>query len=169
MTKNIGVCVINLQLLPPAQLHIIWKWVHPFHSEQSQKFLAEVKKFWNSKFSKAKTEECNQEDCWSVSDTSGIITPCSVLYHQEVLAPDSLNLATKASFGCQKTPTIYIFRLLLQAKMEECDRKNLFSFDKFGLLMSGLDAFFLEVIAYALLEGATKTSCRGKISENLAY
>ena len=86
-----------------------------------------------------------------------------------MLAPDSLNLATKASFGCQKTPTIYIFRLLLQAKMEECDRKNLFLFDKFGLLMSELDAFFPEVIAYALLEEATKTSCRGKISENLAY
>ena len=35
--------------------------------------------------------------------------------------------------------------------------------------MSELDAFFPEVIAYALLEEATKTSCRGKISENLAY
>ena len=35
--------------------------------------------------------------------------------------------------------------------------------------MSGLDIFFLEVSAYALLEVATETSFRGKKSENLGF
>ena len=50
LTKNIGVCVIHLKLLPLAQLHIIWKWVHPFHSNQPPKFLVEVKKFGKVSF-----------------------------------------------------------------------------------------------------------------------
>ena len=35
--------------------------------------------------------------------------------------------------------------------------------------MSDLDTYFLEVSAYALLKIATKGSCRGKKSENLAF
>ena len=34
--------------------------------------------------------------------------------------------------------------------------------------MSGLDTYFLEVSAHALLKAATKSSFRGKKSENLA-
>ena len=51
--------------------------------------------------SKAKMEECDQED-WSVSDIFGIITLCSATYHLVVGGPVSLNLATKASFGGKK-------------------------------------------------------------------
>ena len=36
------------------------------------------------------------------------------------------------------------------------------------MLMSGLDIYFLEVSAHALLKAATKSSFRGKKSENLA-
>ena len=36
------------------------------------------------------------------------------------------------------------------------------------MLMSGLDTYFLEVSAHALLKAATKSSFRGKKSENLA-
>ena len=46
-------------------------------------------------------EECDRED-WSVSDTFGIITPCSATHHLVVGGPVSLNLATKASFGGKK-------------------------------------------------------------------
>ena len=37
------------------------------------------------------------------------------------------------------------------------------------MLMSGLDTYFLEVSACALLKPATKSSVRGKKSENLAF
>ena len=60
--------------------------------------------------SKAKMEECDQED-WSVSDIFGIITLCSATYHLVVGGPVSLNLATKASFGGKKT-----LRLVFQRK-----------------------------------------------------
>ena len=53
-------------------------------------------------FSKAKTEECDQEDL-SVSDTFEIVTSCSATYHLEVRTPVSLKLATKASFGGKRT------------------------------------------------------------------
>ena len=35
--------------------------------------------------------------------------------------------------------------------------------------MSGLDTYFLEVNRHALLKAATKSSFRGKKSENLVY
>ena len=53
-------------------------------------------------FSKAKTEQCDQED-WIVSGIFEIITSCWVTYHLVVGGPVSLNVATKASFGGQKT------------------------------------------------------------------
>ena len=37
------------------------------------------------------------------------------------------------------------------------------------MLMSGLDAYFLEVSAHALLKIANKGSFRGEKSENLAF
>ena len=43
----------------------------------------------------AETEECNLED-WNVSDTFGIITPCSTKYHLELGEPVSLKAAAKA-------------------------------------------------------------------------
>ena len=99
------------------------------------------KKFWKSRFlgyfSNAKTEECKQED-WSVFDTFGIVTPSSALYHLEMGAPFSLNLATKASFECQKPPKIYIFRPFFRVKRRSATKKT---FDKFGSLMSGLDTY----------------------------
>ena len=35
--------------------------------------------------------------------------------------------------------------------------------------MSGLDTYFLEISAHAFLKAATKSSFRGKKSENLAF
>ena len=64
-------------------------------------------------------------------------------------APFSLNLATKASFECQKPPKIYIFRPLFRGKRRSATKKNLILFDKFGSLMSGLDTYFLDVSAHA--------------------
>ena len=37
------------------------------------------------------------------------------------------------------------------------------------MVMSGLDTYFLEESAHALLKVASKTSFRGKKSENLAF
>ena len=37
------------------------------------------------------------------------------------------------------------------------------------MLMSGLDTYFLDMSAHALLNMATKGSFRGKKSENLAF
>ena len=36
-TNKIGVSLINLNLLPLAQLYITWMWVHPFHYKQPPK------------------------------------------------------------------------------------------------------------------------------------
>ena len=103
-TKNIGVCVVHLKLLPLAQLHIIWKWGHPSHLNQPPKFLVGVKKsekLFFRLFSKSKTEECNQGD-WRVSDTFGIITLCSAAYHLELGAHVSLKAVKKVSCGGKK-------------------------------------------------------------------
>ena len=56
-----------------------------------------------------------------------------------------------------------------KAKTEECDQNNLSLSGKFGMLLSGLDTYFLEVSAHALLKVATKGSFRGKKSKNLAF
>ena len=53
--------------------------------------------------------------------------------------------------------------------MEEYDQKKLSLSDKFGMLISGLDTYFLEVSAHALLKVATKGSFRGKKLEYLAF
>ena len=37
------------------------------------------------------------------------------------------------------------------------------------MLLSGLDTYFLEVSAHALLKATTKSSLRGKKSENLIF
>ena len=53
--------------------------------------------------------------------------------------------------------------------MEEYDQKKLSLSNKFGMLLLGLDTYFLEVSAHALLKVATKRSFRGKKSKNLAF
>ena len=60
-------------------------------------------------------------------------------------------------------------RLLFQRKNGVLRPKKLSLSDKFGMLMSGLDTYFPEMSAHALLKAATKSSFRGKKSENLAY
>ena len=47
--------------------------------------------------------------------------------------------------------------------------KKLSLSNKFGMLLSGLDTYFLEVSAHALLKATTKSSLRGKKSENLIF
>ena len=56
------------------------------------------------------------------------------------------------------------------AKTEECDqkKKKILS-DKLGMLMSGLDTYFLNVSAHALLKIASKGCLRGKKCKNLAF
>ena len=86
-----------------------------------------------------------------------------------MVAPVSLKPATKASFGGKKTLKIYIFMLLFQSKTEQCDQKNLSWSNKSGMLISGLDTYFLEVSAHTLLKVATETSFSGEKSGNLAF
>ena len=94
-----------------AQRHIIWKWMHLFHSNQPLKLLLVAKNLWNSTF---------------------------------------LGYFSKA-------------------QTEQCDQKKISLSDKFGMLISGLDTYFREVSAHALLKVATETSFNGKKSENLAF
>ena len=46
--------------------------------------------------------------------------------------------------------------------MEECDQKNTSFSDKFGMLMPGLDTYFLKVSARVSLKAATKGFFRGQ-------
>ena len=48
-------------------------------------------------------------------------------------------------------------------------KKKLSLSDKFGMLISGLDTYFLEVSAHSLPKVATKISFRGKKYENLVF
>ena len=84
-------------------------------------------------------------------------------------APVSLKPATKASFGGKKTLKVYIFRLLLQSKNGALRPKKISLSDRFGMLISVLDTYFLELSAHALLKIATETLFSGKKSENLAF
>ena len=55
----------------------------------------------------------------------------------------------------------------MQKRRSTTKKKSLF--DKFGMLISGIDTYFLEASAHALLKIATKCSFRGIKSENLAF
>ena len=106
-------------------------------------------------------EECDQQDR-SVSDKFGIISPCSATYFMKVGASVSLKPATKTSFGGKKILKIYIFRVLFQSKNGDVRPKKLSLSDKFGMLISRLDTYFVDKSAHALLKVATKGSFRGK-------
>ena len=73
---------------------------------------------------------------------------------------------TSQPFGGKKYLKIYILRLLFQRKNGAVRPKKLSLSDKFGTLISGLDTYFLEVSAHALLKVATETSFSGKKSQN---
>ena len=130
------------------------------------------KKLWKSRyldhFSKVKTEERDQGD-WPVSDTFGIISLAQLhiiwkwvhLFHSDHLS--KLLLMAK---NLWKSIFLVYFS---KAKTEQCDQKKLSLSDKFGMLISGLDTYFLEVSAHALLKVATETYFNGKKSENLAF
>ena len=49
--------------------------------------------------------------------------------------------------------------------MEKCDQKILSLSDKYGMIMSSLDTYFLEVNDNASLKVTTKSSFRGKIKK----
>ena len=108
----------------------------------------------------AETEKYNQED-WNISDTFGIITLLLPTYHLEVGVPFSVKLATKASCESKKT--------FLNEKSRSATKKKSSLSDKFGMLLFGLDTYFLEVSAHPLLKVATKGSFKDKKSENLAF
>ena len=63
---------------------------------------------------------------------------------------------TSQPFGGKKYLKIYILRLLFQRKNGAVRPKKLSLSDKFGTLISGLDTYFLEVSAHALLKVATE-------------
>ena len=65
---------------------------------------------------------------------------------------------------------IEIFRLLFQSKNREVwAKKKLSLSDNFGMLISGLDTYFLEVSAHSLPKVATKIFFRGKKYKNLVF
>ena len=104
---------------------------------------------------KAKTKECKRKNS-SVSDKFGMLIYGSDTYFLEVSAHVSLNVATKASFRDEKLRKFRFLAYFSKAKTEECDRKNLRDWNKFGMLMPGLDTYFLEMSAHVSLRVAIK-------------
>ena len=104
---------------------------------------------------KAKTKECKRKNS-SVSDKFGMLIHGSDTYFLEVSAHVSLNVATKASFRGEKLRKFRFLAYFSKAKTEECDRKNLRDWNKFGMLMPGLDTYFLEMSAHVSLRVAIK-------------
>ena len=95
-------------------------------------------------FSKAETEECDQED-YSVSDKFGIFTPCS------------------ARRGC--TPlTESSHQTFSKEKAEECAQKKWNDCNKFTMIISCSATYCLEVGARFSLKVATKVYFRDKKS-----
>ena len=82
-----------------------------------------------------------------------------VTYFLEVGARFSLKVTTKPLLREKKKKKNW--------KKKKKKKKGLS--DNFGMLMSGFDAYFLEVSAHALLKIATKGSFGGEKSENLAF
>ena len=75
--------------------------------------------------------------------------------------PVSLELATKASFGGEKSLKIYILSNVPHAKTEEWNQKTRGFSDKSGILLPGSDTYFPELSAHVSLKGSTKGSFRG--------
>ena len=131
--------------------------MHAFHWKLPPKGLLDVKKLWKFRFldhfSKAKTEEPDQED-WRVSDAFGTISLAQLhiiwkwahLFHSNQ-PPKLLLVAKKLSFQFFTG-----FRLLFQNKNGAVRPKKLSLSDKFGML-----------------KVATETSFSGKKSENLTF
>ena len=91
-----------------------------------------------------------------------------VTYFLEVGARFSLKVTTKPLL--RENPKSLILGYFSKVKKEYCDQKKKKGLsDNFGMLMSGFDAYFLEVSAHALLKIATKGSFGGEKSENLAF
>ena len=91
-----------------------------------------------------------------------------VTYFLEVGARFSLKVTTKPLL--RQNPKSLILGYFSKVKKEYCDQKKKKGLsDNFGMLMSGFDAYFLEVSAHALLKIATKGSFGGEKSENLAF
>ena len=92
-----------------------------------------------------------------------------VTYFLEVGARFSLKVTTKLLL--RENPKSLILGYFSKVKKEYCDQKKKKKglSDNFGMLMSGFDAYFLEVSAHALLKIATKGSFGGEKSENLAF
>ena len=94
-----------------------------------------------------------------------------VTYFLEVGARFSLKVTTKPLL--RENPKSLILGYFSKLKKEYCDQKQKKKkkglSDNFGMLMSGFDAYFLEVSAHALLKIATKGSFGGEKSENLAF
>ena len=84
-------------------------------------------------------------------------------------APVSLNSPPKLLLEEENIWKSKFLGYFSKARTEECAQKELSWFDKFEMLMSGLDAYFLEVNAHALLKMATKGSFRGGKSKNVAF
>ena len=94
-----------------------------------------------------------------------------VTYFLEVGARFSLKVTTKPLL--RENPKSLILGYFSKVEKEYCDQKKKKKkkglSDNFGMLMSGFDAYFLEVSAHALLKIATKGSFGGEKSENLAF
>ena len=111
--------------------------------------------------SKSKTEDDDQKD-WSYSNKFGIIKACSATYHLEVGSTISLQVATKACFwGKKNFEKQGFYATFLKQKRSSATKKTSLS-NKFRMLTSDLDTYFLEVSAHSLVKIATKGFFRGK-------
>ena len=80
-------------------------------------------------------------------------TPTNFL---EVSALVSLKVANKALFRGRKPSKSKFLGYFSKTEKKKCNHKILSLFDKFGMNMSSLDTYFLEVSAHALLKVVTK-------------
>ena len=119
-------------------------------------------------FSKAKTGDCGQQDC-SFSDNLGLLALAELLNIWKWMHPFHSKQPPQLRWGVKKFWKSTFLGCFSKAKTEECHQKKLSLSGKFGMLMSGLDTYFLEVNADALLKVTTKTSFRCKKSENSAF
>ena len=118
--------------------------------------------------SKLKTWECDQKG-WSVFDQFAIIISSSATNFLETDARVSLKVATKGPLRGKKLWKYIFLGCFSKVKTEECDTKRLKFFYQFGITISCLVTYFLEVGARVSLKVATKGSLKItlKISKKL--
>ena len=86
---------------------------------------------------------------------------CSATLLLEVRVHLGLKIATEAFRGCRKLWKFRFSCYFTKAKTEQCNQKDLFVFNKFGISIHCSATYFLRVGASVSLKVATKVSFRG--------